>query len=159
MKTFIIFVILNIVNVIIQTSKSIVTIKCGKVVSALVNAVAYGLYTVVIVWTMADIALWLKAVVVAVANLIGVFVVKLIEEKTEKTKLWKVEAAIPTAKEGKFIDSLKSTTVEVPFNCVKVGGGYTIFNIFCYTKEQSTSVKTLLKMYNAKFFVSESKKL
>jgi len=37
------FIILNIVNVILQTCKSLATVKCGKFGAALVNAVAYGL--------------------------------------------------------------------------------------------------------------------
>ena len=53
MKLLIIFIILNIFNVILQTVKSICTVKCGKTVAAIVNAVAFGLYTVVIVFTNA----------------------------------------------------------------------------------------------------------
>ena len=45
MKLLILFIVMNILNVIIQTIKSIATIKCGKTVAALVNALAYGLYT------------------------------------------------------------------------------------------------------------------
>ena len=37
------FVGLNVVNVIIQTVKSLATVKCGKTVAAMVNALAYGL--------------------------------------------------------------------------------------------------------------------
>ena len=85
----------NVVNVIIQTVKSLATVKCGKTVAAIVNAVAYGLYTVVVVYTMCDLPLWAKALIVGVANLIGVYVVKLFEEKARKDKLWKVEATIP----------------------------------------------------------------
>ena len=44
-KLLIIFIVLNIFNVIIQTVKSIATVKCGKGAAALINAVAYGLYT------------------------------------------------------------------------------------------------------------------
>ena len=83
-KLLIIFITLNVVNVIIQTVKSIATIKCGKVMAALVNAIAYGLYTVVVVYTVCDLPLWLKVVVVGVANLIGVYVVKWGEEKSRK---------------------------------------------------------------------------
>ena len=79
MKLLILFIVLNVANVIIQTVKSIATIKCGKTVAALVNAVAYGLYTVVVVYTVCDLNLWVKVLVVAVANLIGVYVVKWIE--------------------------------------------------------------------------------
>ena len=49
MNLLTLFIILNIVNVIIQTVKSIATIKCGKYMAAFVNAVAYGLYTVVVI--------------------------------------------------------------------------------------------------------------
>ena len=55
-----------------------------KTAAALVNALAYGLYTIVIVYTNADMNLWVKVVIVALANLIGVYVVKFIEEKKRK---------------------------------------------------------------------------
>ena len=57
----IIFIVLNVVNVIIQTVKTIATVKCGKTVAAIVNAVTYALYTVVLVYTMCDLPLWAKA--------------------------------------------------------------------------------------------------
>ena len=91
------FIVLNIVNVIIQTVKSIATIKCGKCWAAAVNAIAYGLYTVVVVYTVCDLPLCLKVTIVALCNLVGVFTVKFIEEKSRKDKLWKVEATIPRA--------------------------------------------------------------
>ena len=94
-RLLIIFIALNIVNVIIQTVKSLATVKCGKTAAALVNAVAYGLYTVVLVYTVCDLPLWLKVIVVGLCNLVGVFVVKFAEEKARKDKLWKVEATIP----------------------------------------------------------------
>ena len=40
-KLLILFITMNILNVIIQTIKSIATIKSGKIVAALVNAIAY----------------------------------------------------------------------------------------------------------------------
>ena len=93
-KLLITFIVLNILNVIIQTVKSIATIKCGKTLAAVINAVAYGLYTIVTVYMLCELDLWLKALIVAVANLIGVYVVKLLEEKSRKDKLWKVEATV-----------------------------------------------------------------
>ena len=154
---FWIFVILNVVNVIIQTVKSIATIKCGKWAAAVVNAVAYGLYTVVIVYTICDLPLWLRALVVAVANLVGVYVVKLVEEKKRKDKLWKVEATIPNELTDKLHNELK--TREVPHNFIDNVGQYTVFNIYCETQKQSAIAKILLNEHQAKYFVSESKTL
>lgn len=155
-KLFITFVILNIVNVIIQTVKSLATVKCGKTVASIVNAIAYGLYTVVVVYTVCDLPLWLKVVVVGVANLIGVYVVKLIEEKSRKEKLWKVECTVPQENAYYLAIELKN---QVPFNYIENVGKYAIFNIYCATQEQSATVKLILNEYNAKYFVTETKNL
>ena len=93
-QLFITFVVLNIINVIIQTVKSLCTVKCGKGVAALVNAFAYGLYTIVTIYMLCDLDLWVKAGIVALCNLVGVYVVKWIEEKARKDKLWKVELTV-----------------------------------------------------------------
>lgn len=154
-KLFITFVILNIVNVIIQTIKSLATVKCGKTIASIVNAIAYGLYTVVVVYTVCDLPLWLKVVVVGVANLIGVYVVKLIEEKSRKDKLWKIECTVPNEQVMRLCYDLKK---KVPFNAYEVlEGDYTVFNIYCSNKSQSEYVKDCLKVRQAKYFVSESK--
>jgi hypothetical protein len=75
MKMILLFTILTVVNVIIQTVKSLCTVRCSTLVSASVNAVAYGLYTFVIFFTTAGgMSLWLKAVITAVANFFGVYI-------------------------------------------------------------------------------------
>jgi len=156
-KLLLVFIVLNIANVIIQTVKSIATVKCGKVSAAVINAVAYGLYTIVTVYLMCELDLWLKAGIVAGCNLVGVYVVKLIEEKACKDKLWKVEATVPrecVAEVAKYLEEN-----EIPYNCFKTSGNYDIFNIFCRYQEQSRLVKIILDRHLAKYFVSESKTL
>ena len=150
------YVVFNILNVIIQTIKSIVTIKCNKWVAAVVNAVAYGLYTYIVVLTASDLDLWFKIVVTAGANLIGVFIVKWFEEKKRKEMLWKVEFTVE-AELTKVIDALLSLG-GVPHNYIDVGR-HTIFNAFCATSKESESVKEIIKKYDAKYFVSETKVL
>ena len=151
------FIILNILNVIIQTVKSIATIKCGKGAAALVNAVAYGLYTVVTVYMMCELDLWLKALIVALANLVGVYVVKYFEEKARKDKLWKVEATVLRGWTKELHRAL--VVAEIPHNYLENVGKYTLFNIFCETQAQSTKAKHILDSFEAKYFVSESKNL
>lgn len=48
------FIILQLVNVILSTIKSICTIKCGKFIAALMNAVYFGFYTVIMIYTVND---------------------------------------------------------------------------------------------------------
>lgn len=157
MKLLIIFIILNIFNVILQTVKSICTVKCGKTVAAIVNAVAYGLYTVVIVFTNADLPLMQKVLVVALSNLIGVYVVKWFEEKKRKEMLWKVEFTV-LGKNTSAVANLLDLA-HIPHNYIENVGKYTIFNTYCATQKQSESVKEIIKEYNAKYFVSETKEL
>ena len=154
---FWIFVVLNIVNVVTQTVKSIATIKCGKMSAAVINAVAYGLYTIVVVYTVCELPLWLKATVVAVANLVGVYVVKVLEEKARKDKLWKVEATVTPSDVGNV--QVELDKLNISHNCFRTSGEYRVFNIFCPTQKESAQVKTILDKYHAKYFVSESKAL
>lgn len=150
------FIILNILNVIIQTVKSIATLKCGKGIAAIVNAVAFGLYTIVTVYMMCDLDLYLKAGIVAVCNLIGVYVVKWGEEKARKDKLWKVEVTLNPAFVEKVCTMLEE--LDIPYNWVNIEEWY-LFNIYCATQKESAIVKGIVDKYNAKYFVSETKTL
>ena len=154
-KLLLVFIGLNIANVIIQTVKSIATVKCGKGVAALVNAIAYGLYTVVTVYMMCNLPLGWKAAIVALCNLIGVYVVKWAEEKARKDKLWKVEATIPAKYQGAVHFDLK----DIPHNYIEGVGNYTLFNFYCATQAESAKVRDIINQYEAKYFVSESKTL
>ena len=156
MKLLILFVVMNVVNVVIQTIKSIATIKCGKVAAAVVNAVAYGLYTYIVVLTMCDLPLLAKCLIVAGANFIGVYVVKYFEEKARKDKLWKVEATVPRDVAIDLVRKLKAN--DLPYNYVDIHKYY-LFNVYCATQTESRVVKAILDQYGAKYFVSESKSL
>ena len=155
-KLLIIFIILNITNVIIQTIKSLVTVKCGKTAAALINAAAYGLYTVVVIYTVCELPLYLKALIVAICNLVGVYVVKLIEERARRDKLWKVEATIPVEIAEKVKHDLRANGL--PYNYIDIEKYY-LFNVYCENQEQSKIAKVILDYYNAKYFVSENKSL
>ena len=153
-KLLLTFIALNITNVIIQTIKSLVTVKCGKTAAALLNAAAYGLYTVVVIYTVCELPLYLKALIVAICNLVGVYVVKLIEERARRDKLWKVEATIPVEIAEKVKHDLKANGL--PHNYIDIEKYY-LFNVYCENQEQSKVAKVILDYYNAKYFVSENK--
>ena len=150
-----VFIILNIANVIIQTVKSIATISWGKVGAAVTNAIAYGLYTVVVVYMNAEgLGLFWKAVIIGVANLVGVYVVKLFEEKGRKDKLWEIRATVSRINITKLDSDLHNA--HISHNYV-IAQNYGIFNCYCPTQKDSVTVKEILAKYNAKYFVSESK--
>lgn len=154
------FVVMNILNVVIQTIKSIATIKCGKLAAAAVNALAYGLYTYIVVLTMCDLPLLAKCLIVAGCNFVGVFVVKFFEEKARKDKLWKVEATVQNL--VYFTDYIKKECENhlIPYSIINVENvDYVVFNFYCATQDKSRIVKQICDGCNAKYFVSESKTL
>jgi hypothetical protein len=160
MKLLIIFIVFNALNVIIQTVKSLATIKCGKTIAALINAVAYGLYTYIVVLTVCDLPLWQKMIVVALCNFVGVFIVKWVEEKARKDKLWKVEATILNQGIAPEYDDciIELKKSNISFNYVDIEK-YILINCYCPTQKESLIVKEILNKYKAKYFVSETKNL
>ena len=156
MKLLWLFIGLNIVNVIVQTVKSIATLKCGKIGASVINAVAYGFYTIVTIYMLCELPLWWKAGIVALCNLIGVYVVKWGEEKARKDRLWKVEATIKPENFEYLTEHLKK--YNLPYNYIDVNK-YFIFNIYCATQTESATARSMLQVCEAKYFVSESKNL
>ena len=156
-ELLILFIVLNAINVVIQTIKSLCTINCGKTVAALVNALAYGFYTVVVIYMVCDLPLLWKVLIVGACNFIGVFLVKWVEEKARKDKLWKIEATIPT----KYIETVDYNLDNhfVPHSYVKLSDKHTVFYCYCATQNDSRIVKKILDNYEARYFVSESKNL
>ena len=156
MNLLVSFIIWNIINVIIQTVKSIATIKCGKTVASIVNAVAYGLYTYIVVLTMCELPLMWKCLIVALANFVGVWVVKYFEEKARKDKMWKVELTVNNAVAHKMHNELNHFGIS---HYWVNAGKHTVFNVFCPTQKESAFVKELANKNRAKYFVSETKTL
>lgn len=154
-ELLILFIICNIANVIIQTIKSLATIKGSPLVAAAVNALAYGFYTYIIIITNCELPVLQKCIIVALCNLIGVYVVKKVEDKARKDKLWKIEATVKKEIEWrKIINWLIQN--DIPYNYINIDK-YILINSYCATQEESKKVKEILKQYHAKYFVSETK--
>lgn len=158
--TFLItFIILSIVNVVFSTIRSITTIKSGKVTASLISGGYFAFYNIMLIYTVANFPMWEKCVITFVCNVIGVWVVKLIEEKLQKDKLWKVEMTVLNSKDADNIGRILAQ-LKLPFTTILCENtSYTIFNIFCKTQKESLIVKDIVGKFNVKYFVTESKNL
>lgn len=154
MMLFVQFVIFNVLNVIIQTVKTIATVKCGKGMAAFVNALAYGLYTYVIVLTMCELPLWVKAGVVALCNLVGVYVVKWFEEKGRKDKLWLVKMTIPRHTFAEVKQTLKFHNIPHTYYDLD---RYFVIDTYCEKQEDTEKVLKIAKAVGGKTFATENK--
>lgn len=151
-KFIIIFSLLSLVNVVFATFKSLVTIKGGKWAAALANAGYFAFYNIMLIFTVADFPMWVKCIITFGSNLIGVLLVKFIEEKSAKEKLWKFEVTFSIEN----LDNINHLLKEIPHNYIEVGK-WVIFNIYCATCEQSELVTEICKLYHGKYFVTETK--
>lgn len=155
MNAILIFTLATVVNVSLSTIRAICTIKCGKTVSAIANAVCYGFYPLVIMLTaQGTVNIIANMVITAIVNFVCVYLIKLAEEKARKDKLWRIDLTVPT-EERPFIHR---KLANIPHNYIECGPK-TVFNCYCATQKESAEVKTLAVAIGGKYSAFESVKM
>lgn len=148
-----VFFLMQFINVVLSTMKTILTVKANKHIAMLINTLTYTFYSGV-VKLLTDQPMVVVLVVTAVTNMLGVYLAMYILEKTRKDVLWKVEVTV----KNNVAEELHNRMADVPHNYIPVGK-YTLFNFYCDTQKESAKVKQIVKEYNVKYFVAESKVL
>lgn len=163
LSLLLIFIGVTITNVITYTLKSIITIKGNKLSAAFINAVNSAVYMLLIIYTVSDLPIWIKVTVTVLCNFVGVYIIKLLEERVQKDKLWKVEATIKLQDRDEIINSLKESQLPCSYfsiiNPSATLGERLEINIYCKTQEESKKAKRILDNFDTNYFVAESKTL
>ena len=154
MTLIITFTLITLVNVILTTIKSLATIKCGKTMASLTSALSQAFYILVVVYTVADFPMWQKMLITFGCYFVGVFLVKFVEEKLEKEKLWKIDTTIYSVDKEPMIKALEK--IEIPF-VYNEYGKHTMFSIFCNTRKETQQVAEIIKKYNGRYFITENR--
>lgn len=150
-KLILAFSVAQLINVILSTLKSVITIKGGKGLAAVSNAVAYGFNTIVIK-VIADVDMWVAVIISIVSNLIGVYFALWLTEKLRKDQLWKITVTVPAENYDDLTLSLKET--EISFIAYETTWEkYRVLDVFSKDKTQSKVVKNLFNKYNAKYTI------
>lgn len=148
-----IFFLMQFINVVLSTMKTILTVKANKHVAMLINTVTYTFYSGV-VKLLTEQPMVIVLAVTFLTNMIGVYLALYILEKVRKDVLWKVEVTV----KNEVAEELHNRMADVPHSYIEVGKN-TLFNFYCDTQKESAKVKEVVKHYNAKYFVAESKAL
>lgn len=154
-QSIIIFFICSTVNVILNTVKTIVMYRQEKISSALVNAVTYGFYVVIVVMMAGEMNLYLKIILTMVSNFVGVWISMVIMDKFKRDKLWKIEVTIPI----RYQDEIEIELSEISHSRIRIDNKYNLYNFYCVSQNDSIAIKKAIEKYDAKYFVSESKSL
>lgn len=150
-----IFAIATVINVSLSTVRAITTIKSGKWLSAVMNAVCYGFYPLIVMLTaQGTVGILVNMAITAIANFICVWIIKFVEEKARKDKLWLVKITVKPNYLETIKTELKNKNVSFTYYNVEK---YIVFDTYCETQAQTIFVTDICKKYDGKMFATENK--
>lgn len=157
--TVIIFFGISLINVILGTIKSIITVKSeNKILVGSVNAITFGFYAIVIK-QMVSFPILTTVLVTIIANYIGVILSMVILDKLKKDKLWKISATVFHSYD---IQNLTNELIEkdIPYATFPIYSKdkeLSGIDIYSQTQEKSIELRKILAKYPIKYHISEVK--
>lgn len=151
----IIFFICSLINVMLSTLKTILTVKASKGVATIINAITYGFYAIV-VKQLASLDLITTVTVTIITNIMGVYVSMWLLERTKKDCLWKISV---TTKDNTLVEKLEKFSISYVMNPVQYKK-QTYYNIDVFSENQKDSsiIENILKEYKVKYNITEINK-
>lgn len=155
MQVILLFVLLQFINVILSTIKSVLTIKSNRIVASVSSAIYFGFYTIVVIWTAADnMNIWIKVAIAAVTNLTGTYIAKYILDKAKRERLWDITAAVKSTVLDNVCSELNEHCLlhtRIEMNNPK----YWLIHTYAKGKEESREIRRILDKYDAYVIVHE----
>ena len=152
MTQIIIFTVCSLVNVILSTMKTILTVRSTKIVASVINAVTYGFYAIV-VKQLASLDLTVTIIVTIATNLIGVYLSMWLMDKMKKDCLWKISV---TTKDKSIIKKIENFDIEYTLSPIQYKKEtYYSIEIFSKNQKDSSIIKNILNEYKVKYNVTE----
>lgn len=151
------YFVIQLVNVILNTLKTIITARASKIPAAIINALTFGFYTIVVALT-ADISnLWINMIITIIANLIGVYFSIAVLDKMRKDKLWEITATISgMTSHRRMQNDLLIANISFNYDFIIGRNGTEVaYHIYAPTQKESEIIKKILIKYNAKYIVHE----
>lgn len=151
----IIFFLCSLINVMLSTLKTILTVKASKGVATLINAITYGFYAIV-VKQLASLDLITTVSVTIITNIIGVYVSMWLLEKVKKDCLWKISI---TTKDKTLLNKIENFGIEYTINPVEYKKNtYYSIEVFSESQKDSAIIRNILNEYNVKYNITEINK-
>lgn len=150
----VLFTVLQFINVVISTLKSILTINGSRVTAAIINAVSYTFYAI-IVKLISEQTFFVIIIVTFLTNILGVYLAKYIVDITKKERLWVITCTIKNHIKDNIELELKKQ--HIGYTSINAEHSRYLLYIFAYSKEQSAISFKMLKQYNIPYSVTENK--
>lgn len=154
MNLIVTFIILSLINVVASTIRTLVLHNGNKYLASLISGLYFAFYIFIIIYTVAEFPMWQKCVITFICNVVGVFVVKLIEEKMQKDRLWQIDFTINSNKHNLFEITTKLDEINIPWQYYELGK-HTKITCYASTGKESKFIKELIHAYEGKYFITE----
>lgn len=153
----VLFIILQVVNVILSTIKSIILIKGHKWATIIANTIYFGVYTAVLKQLTTIDNLWVLVIITMVANFIGTWIGIEVTEKLRKADLWIIKTVVPIERIKEYKAALNEANIKY-ISYQTTWDECTAVDIFSENRTQSKTIKAILDQFNAKYSVYVSSK-
>ena len=151
----VVFFVCQLINVALNTIKTIIMYKEEKISSSLINAITYGFYAIIVVMTASSLPLWLTIVITFITNLIGVYGSMWVLDRFKKDKLWEITATVDEEESPRLAIMLDLD--RIGYTKLQASNNKVIFNIYSHNQKESVLIKSYLDSGNAKYIVHEEK--
>lgn len=149
-----IFVTIQMVNVIISTVKSILTVNGSKMCAAVVNAVSYT-FANVVTKMLTQQPFEVIIATTLFTNIIGVYAAKWLMEKTRKERLWTVMATIRSDHKDDVENALQKRSIQ--YTLVRAENDRWFINIFSHSKAESAMIREILHQWDIRHTIVENR--
>lgn len=152
-KDLLIFIGVQLLTTMLSTAKTILTVQASKSVAALINAISYTLGAIMMkLLTKQDMEVVIS--VTFFCNLVGVYIAKMIIDKTRKTRLWIINATVKNNLRDDVERKLRDRQIQ--YTLLEAKNNRDFFSIFSYSKGESILIKEILEEYHIKYSIIES---
>lgn len=151
----ILFIILQVINVILSTIKSIVMIKGSKWGAIIANTIYFGVYTAVLKQISAIDNLFVLVAITMLANFFGTWVGIVITDKLRKADLWIIKTVIRIGYVKEYKKALNDAGIKY-ISYQTTWDEYTAIDIFSESRTQSKKIKEILLKFKAKYSIYKS---
>ena len=152
----IVFFGVQLVYVILNTIKTILSVGKGKQLASVMSAICYAFYTIVLILTVSELNIWVKMLIIATTNYIGTFVSMIIVQKLRKDRLWEITATVRETNENHNILDFELCINKISFNSMETNRqNERVYKIYSSSQKESSKIKTILDKYNSKYIVYE----
>lgn len=155
MQVILLFALLQFINVILSTIKSVLTVKSNRIVASVSSAIYFGFYTIIVIWTAADnMNIWIKVAITSATNLTGTYIAKYILDKAKKERLWDITAAVKSTVLDNVCSELNEHCLlhtRIEMNNPK----YWLIHTYAKGKEESREIRRILDKYDTYVIVHE----